>query len=81
QLFKDSSIYNLVISDQAGVCVYEMCIPLSEIGISGQIGTKAGLSIQINDNDSGAKEAQINWGNGLYPTWSPENFGIVTFVE
>ncbi len=84
QLFKDSSSYNLAISQSAeagGVCIYELQIPLSEIGITGNIGTKAGLSIQINDNDGSEKEAQINWGDGLYPTWSPGNFGVVTFIE
>ena len=84
QLFKDSSIYNLAISQspkEEGVCVYEMRIPLSEIGIIGQTGTKTGLSIQLNDNDGAGKEAQINWGDGIFPSWSPENFGVVTFIK
>ncbi len=84
QLFRDSSIYNLAILQSAkggDVCIYELSIPLSEIGIIGQTGTKAGLSIQLNDNDGTGKTAQINWGNGLYPKWTPENFGVVTFIE
>ena len=80
-LFKDSSIYNIAISQKDGVCIYEICIPLSELDLIGEIGTKAGLSIQINDNDGHGKDAQINWGDGLYPKWSPGNFGVVTFVK
>ena len=80
-LFKDSSIYNIAISQENGICTYELSIPLSELELISDIGTKAGLSIQLNDNDGQGKDAQINWGDGLYPKWSPDNFGVVTFVE
>jgi hypothetical protein len=80
-LFKDSSIYNMAISQDNGICTYELCIPLAELGITGNIGTKTGFSLQLNDNDGQGKEAQINWGNGLYPKWLPDNFGVITFLE
>ena len=80
-LFKDSSVYDFAVNESQGLCTYELRIPLSEIGVIGDIGTKTGFSIQLNDNDGGGKIAQINWGEGLYPNWSPQNFGMVTFIE
>jgi hypothetical protein len=46
-----------------------------------KLGTKTGFSIQLNDNDGQGKDAQINWGDGLYPKWLPDNFGVITFLE
>ncbi len=80
-LFRDSSIYEMAVTYSDGFCIYELRIPLTEIGVQGNIGTKIGLSIQLNDNDSRGLEAQINWGDGLFPQWSPDNFGVVTFVQ
>ena len=80
-LFKDSSIYDIAVKTEHGICTYELQIPLREIGIYGNLGTKMGLSIQINDNDGNGRVAQVNWGDGLYPKWSPNIFGVVTFVQ
>lgn len=80
-LFRDSSIYEMAVTYSNDFCIYELRIPLTEIGIQGNIGTKIGLSIQLNDNDGRGHEAQMNWGDGLFPEWSPNNFGIVTFVR
>ncbi len=80
-LFKDSSIYDFAVTECKEQCTYELRIPLSEIGIIGDIGTKFGFSIQLNDNDGNGKAAQINWGEGIHPKWSPQNFGMVTFIE
>jgi hypothetical protein len=80
-LFKDSSIYNMAVTRDKGVCTYELRIPLTEIGAQGSLGTKIGFSIQLNDNDSTGRVAQINWGGGLFPKWLPARFGVVTLVE
>ncbi|MBN2181911.1 MAG: hypothetical protein JW715_08340 [Sedimentisphaerales bacterium] len=80
-LFKDSSIYDMAIQKEPGICIYELKIPLTELGVTGNIGTKIGLSIQLNDNDGHGPQAQMNWGDGLFPKWSPGNFGVVTFIE
>ena len=62
-------------------CLYELRIPLSELGILGAVGTRIGLSLQLNDNDGKGLVGQMNWGGGLYPIWNPLDFGIVTLVE
>jgi len=80
-LFRDSSIYDMAVTYGKDFCIYELRIPLTEIGVKANIGTKIGLSIQLNDNDGRGHEAQMSWGEGLYPKWSPDNFGVVTFVE
>ena len=81
-LFRDSSIYEMVVLAEKGVCVYELRIPLSEIGVSPNLGTKLGLSVVLIDND-GKREpaAKMTWGGGIEPAWVPDQFGIVTFVE
>jgi len=80
-LFRDSSIYEMAVTYSEDFCIYELRIPLTEIGIQGNLGTKIGFSIQLNDNDGRELEAQMNWGEGLFPKWSPNNFGVVTFVQ
>lgn len=80
-LFRDSSVYEMAVTYSEDFCIYELRIPLTEIGVQGDIGTKIGLSIQLNDNDGDGLEAQINWGDGLFPKWSPLNFGVVTFIQ
>ena len=80
-LFRDSSIYDLAVVPGEGRCVYELRIPFTELGIDAGLGTKIGLSIQLNDNDGRGPGTQMNWGDGLWPTWLPSNFGVVTFVE
>jgi hypothetical protein len=80
-LFRDSSVYDMVVAESPGGCVYELRIPLSEIGVAGAVGTKLGFSVQLNDNDGAGPVAQMNWGGGLFPAWSPQDFGIVTFVK
>ena len=80
-LFRDSSIYEMAVTYSQDFCIYELRIPLTEISIQGNLGTKMGLSLQLNDNDGNGRVAQMNWGDGLYPKWSPHTFGMVTFVE
>jgi hypothetical protein len=80
-LLRDSSIYDMTVIPSQGACLYELRIPLSELGIQGVAGTRIGLSLQLNDNDGKGLSAQMNWGGGLTPTWNPLDFGIVTLVE
>jgi hypothetical protein len=80
-LFRDSSIYDMKIVPSAGGCLYALRIPFSELGIQGGVGTRIGLSLQLNDNDGKGLAAQMNWGGGLAPRWNPLEFGIVTLVE
>lgn len=80
-LFRDSSIYEMAIAQGDGGCVYELRIPLSELGTSGGMGAKIGLSVQLNDNDGQGAVARMNWGEGLQPQWQPSRFGMVTLVE
>ncbi len=79
-LLRDSSIYDMTVVPSPG-CLYELRIPFSELGIKGAVGTRIGLSLQLNDNDGNDLTARMNWGGGLYPTWNPLDFGIVTLVE
>ena len=80
-LFRDSSVYEMAVTYSGNFCIYELRIPLTEIGVQGNLGTKIGMSIQLNDNDCHGREAQMNWGDGLFPGWSPDNFGVVTFIQ
>jgi hypothetical protein len=80
-LARDSSVYELAIKVEAGICVYEMRIPWNELGVNGILGAKLGFGVQSNDNDGQELAAQMNWGGGLAPSWRPAAFGIVTLVE
>ena len=80
-LSRDSSIYDLAVAQGEGACVYELRIPLTELGTSGGLGAKIGFSVQLNDNDGKGPVARINWGEGLRPQWQPSQFGMVTLVE
>lgn len=82
-LARDSSIgYEVAIKQEKGTCIYELCLPLSELGgIQPEFGGKFAFSIQLYDNDGKGLASYMNWGGGLSPVWRPENFGVVTFVE
>jgi hypothetical protein len=80
-LFRDSSVYDMAMAESDGGCVYELRIPLTEVGVAGALGTKLGFSVQLNDSDGAPHAAQMNWGGGLFPRWDPREFGIVTFVD
>ena len=80
-LFRDSSVYDLAIQHRDSVCVYELRVPFTELGLQADLGAKVGLSVQLNDNDGHGPVAQMNWGGGLHPKWYARNFGIVTFVQ
>ena len=81
QLAKDSSVYEIVVKDQAKLTTYEVKIPWSEVkGVVPEVGTKLGLAIRLSDADGG-KFGRINWGLGLDPAWSPESFGSLTLTK
>ena len=75
-------MYELVVRPGSGRTAYELFMPYSELGgISGDVGVKIGLSLQLSDNDGAGRVACMNWGDGLRPAWAPARFGVVTFVE
>jgi predicted RecA/RadA family phage recombinase len=77
-LARDSSVYEIAISTEGKLTTYEIRIPLGDLGLSAaSLGTKIGLSLQLNDG----RRAQMSWGGGLYPAWSPRHMGVLTFVE
>ncbi|MFI5456025.1 MAG: sugar-binding protein [Isosphaerales bacterium] len=78
---RDSSLYEIAVKAQGGRCVYELRIPWSELAISPAFGGKFGFAVQLNDNDGHGPAAQMNWGGGLSPAWSPAGFGVVTLTE
>jgi hypothetical protein len=82
-LARDSSVgYEIAIKRDDGSCVYELCLPFSELGgVEPGFGGKFAFSIQVNDNDGRGLASRMNWGGGLSPVWRPANFGVVTFVE
>ena len=80
-LFRDSSIYDMAVAQEKGVCIYELRIPFTELGVQPGLGSKIGFSVQLNDNDGEGRAAQMNWGGGLHPKWFSNNFGVVTFVR
>ncbi len=80
-LFRDSSLYDMAAVEEAERCVYELRIPLTEVGLSAALGAKLGLSLQLNDSDGAGPAATMVWGGGLMPAWSPQEFGILTLVE
>ena len=81
-LARDSSVYEVAVQSREGGCVYELRMPLAELGgISPTFGSKFAFSVQLNDNDGKGLAAQMNWGGGLSPAWSPSGFGVITLVE
>jgi len=65
----------------AGRMTYEMRIPFSLLGrLSGGVGGRFGLTLEVTDNDGAGPAARTTWGGGLSPAWSPEHFGCVTFI-
>ena len=82
QLCKDSSVYEMAIAAGQGRCTYELRVPFAELGgVRPGVGTKCGLSLQLNDNDGGGPAARMDWGGGLAPAWRPSRFGVLTLVE
>ena len=80
-LAKDSSVYDIAVKRGGNRTVYEVAIPLRDTGgITGIVGSKFGLSFALNDNDGSGRIAQMLWGEGLYPAWSPRNFGMATLI-
>lgn len=81
-LFRDSSIYEMAVNVEKGVCIYELRIPLSELALSPVLGTRFGLTAALTDNDGAAEPvARMTWGGGIEPSWIPDQFGVVTLVE
>ncbi len=81
QLFKDSSVYDMAIARTEGTCIYELRIPLGELGgVQASVGAKFAFSLQLNDNDGDKRVAHMNWGEGISPVWRPSTFGVVTCV-
>jgi hypothetical protein len=81
QLFKDSSVYDMAITQGEGTCTYALRIPWSELGMRPSVGVRFAFSLQVNDNDGKGLGAHMNWGGGLAPNWKPTDFGVVTIVE
>jgi hypothetical protein len=81
QLARDSSVYELAIRREGTHTYYEARLPWSELGATGRLGAKLGLSLQLNDNDGKGRAAHISWGDGLHPAWNPTAFGVLTLVE
>ncbi len=80
-LARDSSVHELAVKPSESGCIYELRIPFSELGVSPAFGCKLGLAIQLNDNDRKGLAAQMNWGGGLSPAWSPGDFGVIRMVD
>jgi len=81
-LFRDSSVYEMAVATEPGRCTYELRIPFGELGgVRAAVGSKIGLSLQLNDNDGRGPAAHIHWGGGLSPAWRPASFGVVTLVD
>ncbi len=82
QLARDSSVYEIAIRTEKNMTYYEIRMPLADMnGIVPALGTKIGMSINLNDNDGAGRKAVMKWGDGIYPGWSPKHLGLVTFVE
>lgn len=82
QLARDSSVYDIAIKTDGNITTYELRIPWAELGnIRPSLGTKFGLSLQLNDNDGKGRVAVMTWGDGLYPDWKPAKFGTVTLLD
>ncbi len=78
---RDSSIYELAIKRDGDRTLYEARLPWSELGASGRLGTKLGLSLQLNDNDGKGRAAIISWGGG-HPRMGPSPaFGVLTLTQ
>ena len=80
-LARDSSVREIAVRMNPKGCVYELCIPWSELGVTPVFGGKFGFAIQLNDDDGQGLAAHMNWGGGLSPTWRPASFGVITLVE
>ncbi|MBN2711462.1 MAG: hypothetical protein JXR97_03375 [Planctomycetes bacterium] len=81
-LAKDSSTYDIVIKRTGNRTVYEVAMPLADLGgIKSAFGTKVGMSLMLKDNDGAGNVASMIWGGGLLPAWAPGSFGVLTFVD
>ncbi len=81
-LAKDSSVYDMAVKQYGNKTVYEIAMPWTDLGgLTGTIGTKFGLSLQLTDNDGSGPAAVLLWGEGLRPVWSPDSFGMITLTE
>jgi len=82
-LARDSSVgYEIAIKRDVGTCMYEICLPFSELGgMEPVFGGKFAFSIQLNDSDGSGLVSHMNWGGGLSPVWQSVNFGVVTFIH
>ena len=83
QLTKDSSEYDIAVTQKDNKTTYEIAMPWSDLGgAKGTLGTKLGLSLRLTDADSSdAPEAYLLWGEGLTPVWNPQSFGILTLTK
>ncbi|MBQ2622029.1 MAG: hypothetical protein IJF84_11880 [Thermoguttaceae bacterium] len=83
QLTKDSSEYDIAVTQKGNKTTYEIAMPWSDLGgAKGTLGTKLGLSLRLTDADSSdAPEAYLLWGEGLTPVWNPQSFGILTLTK
>jgi hypothetical protein len=82
-LYRDSSVFEFAAKPCEGGIVYELRMPFAALGElkGGTLGGKFGYSMLLTDDDGKGPAAQINWGGGLAPNWTPADFGVVTFVE
>ena len=81
QLAQNSSLYEMNIACSNDVTTYQVRIPWAEIGVTApEVGTKIGLSLQLNDNDGDGRAAAITWGGGLQPSWAPSGLGVLTLI-
>lgn len=79
---RDSSVCEIAIRPEPGRCRYEMRLPFSVLGgVTPGFGGKLGFSMQLTGGGAAGPAARMTWGGGLSPSWSPGDFGRVTFVE
>jgi len=64
----------------ASHAVYEIAIPLSELGIDGKLATRLGFNILANDADGGERVAWIDLTPGIGERKSPGLYQTLTFV-
>jgi len=67
--------------EAASTTTYEARIPWSSLGFSGRPTTAFGISLLVNDNDTGVRRGWLEWGSGVGSAKNPSLFRVMSPVS
>ena len=77
----DTSLLEGVVKRAGTQTVYEVSLPLSVLLVAAKAGSRLGLSLIVNENDTGARTGYLHWSNGIGASKNPEEYGQVLFID